>query len=198
MTAALAPSSWPAPAAARPVRGWRFGRPLEGAGPAALQWVLKRNCSVTPRQLIVVYASLTLVSLGIAAGFWTQGVRLIGAFAAAELALVGLALVVFARHATDRETITLNNRELAVEHRFGRAADQTTFRAEWVRVEPGAGERSLVHLSGQGRRALVGRYIRPELRADLAQELRLALRRSHEVGGSLRASGLADERVFKQ
>ena len=50
------------------------------------------------------------------------------------------------------------------------------FRAAWVRVEPRRGEGSLVELSGDGRQSFVGRYLRPEMRTPLAQELRVALR----------------------
>jgi len=46
-----------------------------------------------------------------------------------------------------------------------------------VRVEPELGDRSLIELSGQGRRIAVGRFVRPELRRQLADELRWALRR---------------------
>ena len=45
-----------------------------------------------------------------------------------------------------------------------------------IRVEPGADDRSLIEVSGQGRRVIVGRYLRPELRPALAQEIRRALR----------------------
>ena len=51
------------------------------------------------------------------------------------------------------------------------------FAPAFVRVEPRSGDRSLIELSGQGRRITVGRYVRPELRRQLADELRWALRR---------------------
>ena len=35
---------------------------------------------------------------------------------------------------------------------------------------------SLIEVSGQGRSVRVGRYVRPELRAALAREIRMALR----------------------
>ena len=59
MTATVAHRSWPAPGTAPPASGWRFGRDVPAAGRAgALQWLLKRNCSITPRQLCGVYLSL--------------------------------------------------------------------------------------------------------------------------------------------
>jgi uncharacterized membrane protein len=175
MTATFAPSPWPAPAAA-PRTVWRFGRWLEDSAARSMQWELKRNCSITPRSLVIVYLSLCAVSLAIAAGFWWAGAPTVMAFAGLELVLLGAALAVYARHATDCETITLAGRELAIEHRCGLGVESALFRAEWVRVEPARSDGSLVEVSGQGQRACVGRYLRPEWRPQLAQELRLALR----------------------
>ena len=54
-----------------------------------IHWFLKRNCSVTPTQLGWLYASLCVVSLGIAAFFWFQGATADPSFAWLELAAVG-------------------------------------------------------------------------------------------------------------
>ena len=177
MTATLAPSPWPAPPASRGPWGWRFGREIDGGATRAVQWELRRNCSITPRQLLGFYLSLATVSLAIAFGFWWAGATAVLAFAGFEVAMVGVALAIYARHASDCETITLAAGELAIEHRHGAAVDAARFRAEWVRVEPSAGDGSLVEVSGEGHRAQIGRYVRPEWRAQLAQEIRAALRR---------------------
>lgn len=141
-----------------------------------MQWVMQRNCSSNPRQMVALYVSLCALSLVIGAGFWALGAPTVLAFAGLELLGLGVALAVTARHAGDRETITLLGHELAVEHRCGTATQRTQFRAVWVRVEPARDDGSLVEVSGQGVSARIGRYLRPEWRAQLAQELRLALR----------------------
>jgi len=143
-----------------------------------MQWVLKRNCSITPRQLGAVYLSLCAVSLTVGLGFWFQGAPLVLAFAGTELLLVGLALLVYARHAGDRETLTLAEHALQVEQQFGGRVARTDFRTEWLSIEPAHGQGSLVELAAQGQRVRVGRFLRPELRAAFAQELRGALRRA--------------------
>jgi uncharacterized membrane protein len=171
MTATLAPSPWPAPARGRDAAGWRFGREVDGA----LQWVLARNCSITPRQMIGMYLGLCAVSGAISLAFWWVGAPAVAAFVGLELLGLGAALVVFARHAGDRETITLSPHGLAVEHLCGGHVRRASFRAEWVRVEPTAGEGSLVELAGEGRSTCVGRYVHAGQRAELAQELRRAL-----------------------
>lgn len=177
MTTATAPRPWPKPHAnvAAGAVVWRFARALDD-GAIGLQWVLKRNCSITPAQLFGTYLALCTVSLTIALAFTWQGASPVLAFAAIELLLVGAALLVYARHAADQERITLADGALSVEHQRGQQTERTQFRAAWVRVEPRHGEGSLVELSGDGRQSFVGRYLRPEMRTPLAQELRAALR----------------------
>jgi uncharacterized membrane protein len=146
-----------------------------------IHWFLKRNCSVTPAQLGWLYASLCAVSLGIGTVFWFQGALLVLPFAGAELAAVGVAFLVYARHAGDGETITLRGSQLVVELDNAGHLERAEFNRDWVRVEPLAGNRSLIELSGQGRRVNVGRFVRPELRPELAQEIRRALREAQST-----------------
>jgi uncharacterized membrane protein len=143
---------------------------------------LRRNVSIAPRQLLLAYLVLCGLSLAVAAGFWWQGVWAVGVFTGLELLALGVALLVVARHAGDRELITVTGHELVVEQHFGPAIAQTRFRAEWVRVEPVAGDGSLVELSGEGRSVRVGRHVCSGLRVELAQELRRALRQMRRVG----------------
>jgi len=152
--------------------GFRFAT-VQGQN---IHWFLKRNCSVTPAQLGWLYASLCVVSLGIGAVFWFQGALLVLPFAGAELVAVGVAFLAYARHAGDGETISLRGRQLVVELESAGHLERAEFNRDWVRVEPLAGDRSLIELSGQGRRVNVGRFVRPELRPVLAQEIRRALR----------------------
>ena len=71
-----------------------------------------------------------------------------------------------------------------------RHTDEVEFAPAWVRVEPAHGDRSLIELSGEGKRIAIGRFVRPELRRALADELRAALRRFGAVwpDGDLAAS----------
>lgn len=141
-----------------------------------VQWFLRRNCSVTPRQLVWLYVSLCAVSLGIGMLFWFQGATLVIPFAMLELLAVGFAFVVYARHAADGEHISLRDGQLVVELERAGKLERAEFSREWVRVEPRTGNGSLVELSGRGKTIRVGRFIRPELRPLLAKEIRLALR----------------------
>ena len=141
-----------------------------------IRWFLRRNCSVTPSQLGWLYASLCLVSLGIGAGFWLHGAPMVLPFAWLELTAVGIAFLLYARHATDGEMIELRSDRLIVELENGGHYERTEFLPHQVRIEPEVSDRSLIEVSGQGRSVKVGRYVRPELRAALAREIRMALR----------------------
>lgn len=141
-----------------------------------IDWRLQRNCSVTPAQLGWMYASLCVVSLGIGTWFWIHGARMVLGFAWLELTAVGLAFLVYARHATDGERIFLDGSSLVVEFESAGRRERAEFNREWVRVEPRASDGSLIELSGQGRSVRVGRFVRPELRPLLAREIRAALR----------------------
>jgi uncharacterized membrane protein len=156
----------------------RFARIADGA----VRWQMKRNCSFAPRQLLAVYLSLCAFGLGIGGLFWIHGAPYILPFAGLELLAVGVAIVVYARHAGDHESLELRPGRLSVACTLGRRVEQADFAApEWVRVEPAHRDGSLIELSGEGRRIAVGRFVRPELRPALADELRIALRRTTPV-----------------
>jgi uncharacterized membrane protein len=160
-----------------------FGHEVMLAGLPALQWLLRPNCSITPRQLGMIYLSLCCVSLLIGVFFVLQGAPFVLAFAGIELAAVGVALLAYARHAGDRETLTLVGRSLQVEQCFGTRVRRAEFVADWLHVEPAAGQGSLVELSARGERLRVGRFLRPEQRSAFALELRRALRRATRGAG---------------
>lgn len=141
-----------------------------------IQWFLQRNGSVTPAQLATAYLSLCLVSLAISGFFWMQGLTSVLPFAFLELLMLGVAFFVHARHATDGERIVLQDGRLLVELECGGKLERSEFLGNWVRVEPGAYDKSLIELTGQGKKVKVGRFVRPELRPALAREIRLALR----------------------
>jgi len=141
-----------------------------------VDWRLARNCSVTPAQLGWLYLALCVVILAIASAFWMLGARLVMPFAWLEILAVGIAFVIYGRHAADGERISLQGSRLVVELETAGKLERAEFDRSRVRVEPKTGNRSLIMLSAQGRSVEVGRFVRPEQRPVLASEIRMALR----------------------
>lgn len=142
---------------------------------SGLSWVLRRNCAVTPGQLATVLGTLGALSLAVAGFFWFQGAVLILPFAMLELLALGVAFLVHARHAADRESIQLFGGQLVVEVESAGQVERSEFPADWVRVASRKGN-ALVEVMSGGRSVQVGRYLRPDLRPLLALEIRRALR----------------------
>ncbi|MBF6990543.1 MULTISPECIES: DUF2244 domain-containing protein [Cupriavidus] len=148
----------------------------DGPLPAPHDWLMKRNCSLSPRQVGWFYLSILTVSLAIALFFAWQGSWLVLPFASIELAGLGIALLVYARHATDYERVSITDGMLVVETASGTQVTRHEFNPRWVRVELGESLRALVTLRSGGREVQVGCYVDPYRRRKFAQELAAALR----------------------
>lgn len=155
-------------------------------GDEVLVWQSRRNCSITPAQLLGVYLCLCLVSLVISGLFLFQGTPWVLAFAGLELLAVGLAFMVYARRAGDRERLSLTAAGLHVQQERGaRIVDTVLPLAPLVVHAPGRGQ-ALVLLRSGVQTALVGRHVRPEGRVSLAQSIQgqvsMARRRPTRAG----------------
>lgn len=141
------------------------------------EWLMRRNCSLTPRQALLVYALLSAATLGIAVIFLLQGAWMVLAFAVLESAAVGAALLHYSRHALDLERIVLDPGCLLVEHSNGP-------RRHAVRLDPAharvslldSGMHTLVVIEARGLRVEAGRFLLPAQRIELVRALRQALR----------------------
>jgi uncharacterized membrane protein len=178
---------WPQQATPAGLR-WGHGR-LAAGGESSVDWVMPRQDAWSTRQLLASYAVLCALALWAASLAWTAGPMAVMPLAWVGSMLAACALWAAARHVTDRECIALRDGRLTVEHLRGRRVERAEFQSAWVRIEPEHGEQSLIELSGQGRRIAVGRYVRPEQRRQLADELRRALRWRRGGAGSGRHQG---------
>lgn len=162
----------------------RFGRACQASADDCLvQWELRRNCSLTPKQMLGFYLGLSGVSLAIAGIFWSLGVWLVMPFAGLEVLAIGVAMLAHARHVSDGERIQLQGGVLTVERACGPRTERCELCTEWVRVASTRGDGSLIELSERGKKVMVGRFVRPELRGQLADEMRWALARRGAVQG---------------
>jgi uncharacterized membrane protein len=148
--------------------------------PATAAWrcQMQRNCTLTPRQVLALYGALGGVCTAIGAAFWLLGYPLIAAFVAIEWVGIAWALLCYAQHACDRETLVLDHGRLHVEQRCGREVRRVTFVAAWVRVDCADARERLIGLSVHDRRIDVGCHLQAHQRDALARELRDALRQA--------------------
>lgn len=169
MSTALSPSTPPF-ALAAPAAGAARGGP-DGVG--RWRWALKRNCSMAPSTLCGLFATLCVLSLGIASAFWWLGATLVLPFAVVELAAVGTAILLYGRHAGDGEWLRVEDGRLVVERRQGAAAERLEFDALRVRLQRDAD--GLIALSDGRRQTRIGRHIALADRTRLVAELGAAL-----------------------
>jgi uncharacterized membrane protein len=143
------------------------------------EWILKRNCSLTPRQLGAAYLALCAGAFGIALALWfLHGIWLVLAFAVLEMAAIGAALLHYGRHALDYEHIALTDRCLLVERVLGGHTEQVRLDPHWTRVALPDHRRALIELESCGTRVEVGEFVCDAMRQQVARELRRALRTS--------------------
>lgn len=136
-------------------------------------WTIKRNCSASPRQLALVFASIVATSFAFGAAFAAHGLWLVLPFVGLEVLAVAAAFIVYGRHAADYERIELRDGVVTVRRVEGTRATEWRARSAWTRIEA---EAARVYLAAHGARIEVGRHLANERRTALAQELRQALR----------------------
>ena len=136
-------------------------------------WKLARNCSMAPGQLLMVFVALSMLSLTVAGFFWLMGARWVMPFACLELMALGVAFVVYMRHAGDAEWIVIQGDQLLVRRCHGGRWTQWQAGLVWLRV--GLAPNGLVELKAAGRCLQLGALAGSGQRQKLVQELRGAL-----------------------
>jgi uncharacterized membrane protein len=146
-----------------PQRATRFS-----ATDSGFRVVLKRNCSISPRGLLLVFALLAALALGIASVFAALGAWLILPFAGLELGLLGAAFWITARHAADYERIERSRDRLTVDVSEAEQLRRYELDARRARVRLQEGH---VLLDAPQARLEVGRHLDAASRAGFAAEL---------------------------
>jgi uncharacterized membrane protein len=144
-------------------------------------WLIKRNCSASPRYLATVFGSLVAVSFAVGAVFAALGFWMVLPFVGLEIAAIAVAFFCYGRHAADEERIELVPDRLTVERVDAERRSRWEFDPGGVRVEVdergrGFGARVQVCLAWRGERLEIGRHLLDARRTVLARELRAALK----------------------
>ncbi|HWU99021.1 MAG TPA: DUF2244 domain-containing protein [Oxalicibacterium sp.] len=138
------------------------------------EWLLKRNCSISPRQLLQAYSVLCAVSLAIALYFTLRGAWFILGFSLMELTAVTCAFIHYVRHAADREHIVLTDDWLLVELVQGEKSQQFRLVRCRTKIQP-AVRNQLIGLESSGIRVEIGRFLTEHKRRQFMHELRREL-----------------------
>ena len=138
-------------------------------------WMLSRNCALTPRQVGAFYLSLVAASLCIATVFLLRGAWMILPFSLIEMTALGVALLVYTRHATDGDRVSLRRDALTIESVDGNRRCLTRLDPRAARVEMDARPRAELAVVARGERVRVGRFVSERERRRFARELRQAL-----------------------
>jgi uncharacterized membrane protein len=146
---------------------------------ASQQWLLKRNCSLSPSQLAGCFGLLSLVSFSIACACAAQGAWPVVVFSCIEVAALVVAFLVYARHAGDYEKIVLEPKRLTIETMSGNEVCRRELTASWLRVELPDERRGLVRLVQGAQTLAVGRFLPEHERLEFARELRASLARAN-------------------
>jgi uncharacterized membrane protein len=139
------------------------------------EWLVRRNCSLTPRQTLAVWAALLALSLAVGLFFAVQGAWYVLAFSVLEMAAVTAAFVVYSRHATDSDRIVHENGMLFVEKMRGGRSSTIRLDTCWLRIVPPARRRDPIRLIARGITVEIGTWLPEEPRRALARELRKEL-----------------------
>jgi uncharacterized membrane protein len=147
------------------------------------EWILKRNCSLSPRQLALAYGLLCAGAIAIALVFVLQGIWFVLVFALLETAGIACALLHYTRHALDREHIALSEGCLLVERVQAGHCERVRLDPSWTRIVlPDSRRHTLIRLESRGVKVEVGSFVSEAIRQQVAQELRRELHDSSYLG----------------
>jgi uncharacterized membrane protein len=139
------------------------------------EWLWRRNCSLTPRQTVLAWAGLCVLSLAVATVFLLHGIWQVLCFTGVELAAVTAAFLCYARHASDYEHVVLTSGSLLVVRVSAGKTMQTQLQPCRTRIAMPERGGDLVTLESQGTTLQVGRYALAPQRLAFAAELRMEL-----------------------
>lgn len=139
------------------------------------RWQMRRNCALTPKQLLQFYIALVCLSLIVAAGFFLAGVWVIPIFTALELSTVTLGFLIYCKHALDCETIEIDGKHLLVKKFIGYKETVYEFNTQWAKIEMPLEGSKVFYISQSSQRVELGQFLRPEQQMPLIAAVRAHL-----------------------
>jgi uncharacterized membrane protein len=144
------------------------------------RFLIRPNCSLPWRDAVRFYLGMVVVTFGIAIAFALKGAWLILPFAGLEMLVLGIALYVVARRATNWQEISINGDRVNIVERDSGQEQTQSFQRAWVRVihesAPIKGHPSRLSLRSHGRSVELGRCLNEDEKLYLAEQLSRAVR----------------------
>jgi uncharacterized membrane protein len=125
------------------------------------EWLHKRSCALTPRQLGLSYLMLCGLSFAVASIWLWRGAWVVLDFSVLEMTAAALAWFIYARHATDHECPTLADGWLQVDLVEAGRVRSVRLDPRQTRIIAPAGYGALIRLEASGAKVEVGRYVCP-------------------------------------
>jgi uncharacterized membrane protein len=139
------------------------------------RWQMRRNCALTPKQLLQFYIVLVCLSVTVGMGFFLAGAWVIPIFTALELCAVTLGFLIYCRHALDCETIEIDGNSLIVKKFIGYKETVYEFNTQWAKIELPSEGAKVFHISQSNQRVELGQFLRQEQQMPLISAVRARL-----------------------
>ncbi len=139
-------------------------------------WVLRRNCALTPRQSCIAFLAVGATSVVVSLAWALSGAWIVLPFLLVELLVLALAFLIYARHATDREHVTLAEDSVCVEVVRGSRTDRCEIPRQWLRCGMDNDQSGLIRLVSSKKEVLIGQFVSRADRERFYNEFKLALR----------------------
>ena len=118
-----------------------------------------------------------LFSSFIATYFLLHGVWMILIFTVIELTVLGIALIIYARHALDYESIAIDGTALQIEKNIGGKIERHVFNTRWLTLTQEESGKRLIRVEESDRELPIGIFVpqdtRPQFYSDLRAQIRM-------------------------
>ena len=139
------------------------------------EFYLKRNCSISPIQLAIIFIALGIISIFIGTIFFLLGASFILPFSFLEVFALAAAYFYNALHANDYERLRVGRKNIYFESKFGLKHSEENFLKSLARILPSENN-NLINLSQGQRNIHFGKHIHTSLRSLLEIEIKQALK----------------------
>lgn len=133
---------------------------------------MRRNCALTPGQLLKFYLALVCLSVTVAIGFLLAGVKIILIFTAIELTAVTVGFLIYCRHALDFEEIEISDTRLVVRKFIAYKESVMEFNTRWAKLSSPQEHEKVFSITQTGQSVELGQFLRREQLKRLIAELR--------------------------